>query len=226
MPEAVPPEPATILDDAYRAFADVVHGLDDDASWTPTGCTGWTARDLVFHCLADAQRALVALHTPADREPDVDAVGYWAAWTPGGTGAANGRRWARVSASMFAQWSPLRELYLETAAAVRLAATTSEPSAVVATQGHALRVDDLLSTLAVEATVHHLDLVAHLPEAPRPATSGLREVRRVLDGLLGRPEPVGWDDVRYALAATGRVELTALEREQLGADAERLPLLG
>lgn len=216
----------TLLDDAYRALADVVRALDDDASWTPTGCTGWAARDLVFHCLADAQRALVALHTPSDREPDLDAVGYWAAWTPGGTGAANGRRWARVSASMFAEWSQLRELHLETAAAVRRAAAAAEPSLVVSTQGHALRVDDLLSTLAVEATVHHLDLVAQLPAAGRPTASGLREVRRVLDGLLGRPEPVGWDDVRYALVATGRAVLTPDERARLGADAGRLPLLG
>jgi hypothetical protein len=223
------PEPSqqvTTLDDAYRAFADVVRGLDDEASWTPTGCTGWAARDLVFHCLGDAQRALVALHTPSGREPDRDAVSYWADWTPGGTGAANGRRWARVSASMFGQWPQLRDLHLETLAAVRQAAASSEPGAVVATQGHALGVDDLLSTLAVEATVHHLDLVAHLPSAPRPAASGLREVRRVLDGLLGRPEPVGWDDVRYALVGTGRAELAPAERERLGADADRLPLFG
>ena len=216
---------ATILDDAYRALAHAVLELDDDASWTPTGCTGWAARDLVFHCLSDAQRALVALHSPTPRRPDVDAVGYWAAWQQGGPGAANGRRWARVSASMFAEWSQLRDLHLETADAVRHAAAASDPDTVVATQGHALRVGDLLSTLAVEATVHHLDLIAHLPGAPRPSASGLREVRRVLDGLLGRPEPVGWDDVRYALAGTGRVDLSEAERESLGADAARLPLL-
>ena len=74
---------------AYGAFATVVEALDDGASWLPTGCTGWAVRDLVFHCLADAQRGLVALHTPTGRAPDRDAVTYWGDWRPDTVGAAN-----------------------------------------------------------------------------------------------------------------------------------------
>ena len=49
---------------------------------------------------------------------------------------------------------------------------------------------DLLSTLTVEAAVHHLDLVLRL-DRPGPAAGPLAEVRRVLEGLLGRPAAGG-----------------------------------
>jgi hypothetical protein len=33
-----------------------------------------------------------------------------------------------------------------------------------------------------------------------------------LDGVLGQPVPASWDDVEYALKATGRAQLTADDR--------------
>jgi uncharacterized protein (TIGR03083 family) len=215
-----------VLRAAYEGFAGVVGGLGDEESWLPTGCTGWAVRDLVFHCLADAQRGLVALHTPATTPPETNSVTYWSSWQPNGTGAANGRRWARVSASMFLDFAQLRELYLETAAAAVVAASAADPAQAVSTQGHVLTSADLLTTLAVEATVHHLDLVVALPAAPGPSTAGLAAVRATLDGLLGRPVPLAWSDEQYARAATGRAELTGAERAALGPDAERFPLFG
>lgn len=219
-------EPHRVLRSAYGAFAEVVGGLGDEESWLPSGCAGWAVRDLVFHCLTDAQRALVALHTPASGPADRDAVTYWADWQPDTVGAAHGRRYVRVCASMFLIFDQLRELYLETAAAVVTAAAGADARQLVRTQGHVLTSGDLMQTLAVEAAVHHLDLVTHLPSAPPPAEDALACVRLTLDGLLGHPVPVDWDDTHYALAATGRSPLTAEERRQLGARAERFPLLG
>jgi uncharacterized protein (TIGR03083 family) len=219
-------EPSEVLRKAYEVFADVVDRLDDQESWLPTGCTGWVVRDLVFHCLGDAQRGLVGLHTPSSRPADRDAVTYWQSWSPDTVGAANGRRWARVCASMFTDFSQLRELYLETAAATVTAAAPVDPQRRVATQGHVLTAGDLMTTLAVEATIHHLDLTVALPDAPRPSAAGLSSVRSTLDGLLGRSVPVAWDDEHYALAATGRVPLTETERKSLGPDAPRFPLFG
>jgi hypothetical protein len=40
------------------------------------------------------------------------------------------------------------------------------------------------------------------------------------------PAPADWDDVTYALKATGRVPLTAGDRARLGVPATRFPLLG
>src|SRR3954453_8133495 len=215
---------ADVLRAAYEAFAVVVRPLGDEESWRPTGCTGWAVRDLVFHCAGDAQRALVALHTPAAGPPDRDAVTYWRDWAPDPVGAANGRRFNRGSASMFLDFRQLRDLYLETTAATVNAAADARPELRVATQGHVLTAGDLMLTLAAEATLPHLDLVTDLPGAAGPSTAGLAAVRAPLDGLLGRPVPLDWSDEHYARAATGRTPLTDAEGLALGPDTARFPL--
>ncbi|SDM24396.1 maleylpyruvate isomerase N-terminal domain-containing protein [Allokutzneria albata] len=209
-------QPAQVMRESYEAFAAVVRNVDDERSWAPTACTGWAVRDLVYHCLGDAQRALVALHSPTDAQPDRDAVTYWSDWSQdsdeGKVGAANGRRFNRTVAGMFLHFEQLRDLHLETAAAALHAAEHTDPQQTVATQGHVLTAGDLMKTLAVEVTIHHLDL----PDAPPPSGAGLAEVRATLDGLLGRPVPLPWDDAHYARAATGRAPLTPEERSILG----------
>jgi Mycothiol maleylpyruvate isomerase N-terminal domain len=219
-------KPDQVLRAAYEAFADAVSVLGEEESWLPTGCTGWAVRDLVFHCLGDAQRGLVALHTPAAGPADRDAVTYWQDWRPDSVGAANGRRWSRVGASMFLHFHQLRELYVETAAATVTAAAAADTERRISTQGHTLTAGNLMTTLAVEATIHHLDLVVDLPAAPRPSAAGLASVRSTLDGLLGHPVPVDWTNEHYARAATGRAPLTPPERQSLGPDAARFPLFG
>ncbi|MFG2356279.1 maleylpyruvate isomerase N-terminal domain-containing protein [Streptomyces sp. NPDC048521] len=221
-----PTSPALTLRAAYAAASAVVSALGDEESWLPTGCTGWAVRDLVFHCLQDAQRGLVALHTPSDEPVDRDAVTYWRDWRPDSAGAANGRRWARVNGSMFLDFGQLRELYLETLSAAVHAAQTADPDRQVATQGHVLTAGDLITTLAVEATVHHLDLTVRMPLAPAPSPEGLAAVRATLDGLLGRPALPEWSDDHYARVGTGRAALTGAERAALGAAADRFPLFG
>jgi hypothetical protein len=176
--------------------------------------------------VTDAQRALVALHTPSPKPVDRDAVTYWQDWEPNTTGAANGRRWARVNGSMFLDFRQLQGLYLETVAAAAHAAETADPAQHVGTQGHVLTAGDLMTTLAVEATVHHLDLTVRLPHAPGPSPEGLAAVRATLDGLLGRPGLAEWSDEHYARVGTGRAPLTDAERGALGAAADRFPLFG
>jgi hypothetical protein len=218
--------PVEALRSAYEAASVAVASLGDQESWQPTGCTGWAVRDLVFHCLQDAQRALVALHTFASEPTDRDAVTYWQDWRPDTTGAANGRRWVRVNGSMFLDFGQLQGLYLETLAATVHAAKAADPAQHVRTQGHVLTARDLLTTLAVEATIHHLDMTAHLPHLPGPAPEGLAAVRATLDGLLGQPAPPEWTDEHYARVGTGRIGLRAAESATLGAAAERFPLFG
>ena len=175
-------------------------------------------RDLVHHLWSDAQRALVALHTPAAGPADVDSVSYWRPWQPGTPGAEAGRRGTRIMASVWSSVEPIAALYAETASAVLVAGHGRAGDDLVATQDHVLTVDALFRTLAVEATVHHLDL-----RLGEPSEEGLAETRRVLDGLLGRPAPIE-DAVRYALVGTGRESLTEDEAGAFGADVERLPL--
>jgi hypothetical protein len=85
---------------------------------------------------------------------------------------------------------------------------------------------DFLATLAVEATVHHLDLVAGDDSLAGPSRPGLAVARETLDGSLNELVPVGWDDVDYVLTATGRAELTDGDRAALRVLAARFPLLG
>jgi hypothetical protein len=96
---------------------------------------------------------------------------------------------------------------------------------IVSTQGHRLRWADLINTLIVEATIHYLDLTLDFPAPPAPA-SALLHARKVLDGLLGIALPLEWDDVEYALKGTGRVALTAADRDHFGDLALKIPLLG
>jgi hypothetical protein len=222
--------------DAYGGLSRLALTLTEEQAWLPSGCTGWTLRDLLFHCLADCHRALRALGTPAPpgTVADTDAVSYWRSWRPDPDPAAQltgeELRWTRVSASAWPSVAPLAAMYAEAAGAVLVSAARVRPDDLVRTQGHTLSVDDLLSTLAVEATVHHLDLVAPLAaraaDAAQPGPAALHETRRVLDGLLGRAVPVAWDDVTYALAGTGRRPLTAGERADLDELAAAFPLLG
>ena len=201
-----------LLTESYDALAAVVSRLREEDAWAPTGCTGWSVRDLLWHLHADAVRGLVASHTPAGREPDCDAVAYWRSWGSDPDADERNRRLTRVEAGLH-DLDALRERYLEAAAATARAVAATPAGDVVATQGHALRVDDLASTLAVEATLHHADLVVHL-DVPGPPTAGLEETRRVVEALLGRSLD-GWSTERVVMVGTGRAEPTAVERDEL-----------
>ena len=89
-----------------------------------------------------------------------------------------------------------------------------------------LTVADFLSTLTVEAAVHHLDLVAAPgPSRARrpgrwPRSAGCWRV------CSARPLPARWDDVTAARRGTGREPLTDEDRAELGDAAGAFPLFG
>jgi len=217
-------DPVDLLRLAYGDLCHVVDDLSDEEGWAPTGCAGWTVRDLTWHLLTDAQRALVALGRPIAVPADTDAVSYWRSWQPGTEAAAAGRRFTRVMASVWSRFRPLQDLYLETNTATVHQASQSSPDVVVQTQGHRLTVANLLVTLVVEAGVHHLDLVAAL-DRPGPGVPTLGAVRHTLDGLFGGPVPLRWSDEHYARAGTGRIPLTSAECDAFGPGSATLPAL-
>jgi uncharacterized protein (TIGR03083 family) len=204
----------TLLEETYEALTAVVAGLGDDDAWVPTGCTGWTVRDLVWHLQSDAVRGLLAAHTPAQRTADCDYVAYWRSWGSDPDADERNRRLTRVEAGLH-EFAALRGRHLEAAAAAVRAVAALPHDEVVATQGHAIFAADLASTLAVEATLHHVDLVAHLGDAAvGPTARGMTEVRRVVEQLLGVDLPT-WSDERVALVGTGRAAPTDDERAVL-----------
>lgn len=215
-----------LLRTAYGDLSELLHGIAAGGEeWTPTGCRGWTAVDLGYHLLGDARRAVVALSTPATRPADTDRVAYWRSWQPPGPDDDGELRRTRAAASVGPDFADLVEIYAEATAAVLVGAGRVGGADLVATQGRVLTVAGLLSTLTVEAAVHHLDLVEHL-QRPGPAAGPLAEVREVLAGLLGRPLPASWDDVTAARRGTGREQLTDADRAELGHRAGAFPLFG
>jgi hypothetical protein len=221
----VPMTDQEALSTSYRDVVAALRNIGTEEEWLPTGCAGWTVRDLLFHLRGDAQRALVALASPAGTAPDTDSVSYWTRWRPGTDAARAGLRMVRIGASVYPGLRPILDSYAETAEAVVYAAVHTDPELPVRTQGRVLRANDLVRTLVVEAAIHHLDLVVAL-DRPLPSAGPLRVVRETLDGLLGEPLPLPWDDVTYARAGTGRAALSEQDRTALGSLAERLPLFG
>ncbi|VXC59319.1 maleylpyruvate isomerase N-terminal domain-containing protein [Nocardioides sp. AX2bis] len=211
-----------LLADAYAGTSRAVAALAPEDWERPTRAAAWPVRALLHHQLVDAQRALVALACTTDAAPDVDRTTYWADFLPDGDAGAGLS--ARVAAA-YDDPADLRAQWTATATAVVRASGAADPTTRVETQGHVITVDDLVSTLVVEATVHHLDLVLDLDD-PGPSAACLAHTRAVLERILGDPLPASWDDGTAVLRSTGREALDDADRAALGVRAGRLPLLG
>jgi uncharacterized protein (TIGR03083 family) len=223
---------AEALRAAYDGVSAVIAPLSPMELLAPTRCHGWTVADLVHHLTEDARRALVALATPAEAPATRTFVTYWAAraespaepdWESAERATAASAWAGRRAASVAREPGLLVELWLSTSAAAVRAAFTATPSGLVGTQGQVLAVPDLLTTLATEAVIHHLDLLLGLPPVPEPAVS-------TLDGLLAlhgaAARPADWDVEDYLLKGAGRLALSPADRTALGAVAAFFPLLG
>ena len=224
--------PADALTAAYDGVTAVAGQLSDEVAMLPSRCAGWAVSDVLYHQLLDARRALRTFASPAAGPPDTDQVSYWrhygagsgSAAGPGSAEAARHARHVRIAASAYDPDQLAWDWRETSAAACRAALACPHPA--VTTQGLVLTTADFMSTLAVEAAVHYLDLTVALPAAPSPPQTPLMLVRWVLAGLAGAPLPGGWDDVTCALKLTGRVPLDAADRSALGDLADRLPLFG
>jgi hypothetical protein len=214
-----------LLDGVYEATTAVVSGLDEGSFGRATRTELWTVRDLLFHQMCDAQRALVVLTTEPDEPADTTAISYWAAWQPGQPGADAHARYATRAAAAYGQASSLVAQWTETSrAAVRAARQHGRPRAV-ATQGHVLTAADFVHTLVVEGVVHHLDLSLEVP-SPGLSDAAYDLVVDVVTGLLGVPLPLEWRPEEAILKGTGRQPLTDGDRTALGAASEHFPLFG
>lgn len=212
--------------DAFNAVGHVVESLSDEQLLLPSRCRGWAICDVVCHLHIGVQDVLVALAETTDEQPGTDYVSYWREWNPGGDGALAHARFVRLVASAYREPTGLVAHFETTRSAAVRRAQDIDLEVNVAFQGKVLPVGDFLATFAVEGAVHHLDLAVELSHAERPASSALALVRATLDGLVGAPVEIGWNDEQYALKGTGRLPLTENERSILGSAADRFPLFG
>jgi hypothetical protein len=215
------------LDRAYTGVNDLTANLSRQDLLAFSRCHGWVVADVLFHLLCDAQRALVALASPAPGPPDRDFVTYWPGFAAEARDPAPAAWWVRRFTGAFLDGTGVVALWRETAPAAVRAAGRADPDGHISTQGHVLAVPDFLATLTTEAVIHHLDMTVHLAGAPAPDPQAVALATGTLDGLLGAgtPRPDRWTAEEYLLKGTGRAPLSARDRHELGVAVERFPLL-
>jgi hypothetical protein len=210
---------------SWTALRAAVAGLPDEAFAQPSGCAGWLVRDLVCHLVIDAQDVLITLATPAEEEPTRDAVTYWevADAPPTGDDPLDALT-VRLAAAY--QDPGLLAFHLDdVGSAAGRAAALADPELRVGTRGQVLTAGDYLTAYVLEWTLHHLDLVAHLPGVAGPPAEGLARSRGMLEAIAGAAFPASLSDEDALLVGTGRRAPTGAERAALGGLAARLPLV-
>ncbi|MFD7921402.1 maleylpyruvate isomerase N-terminal domain-containing protein [Streptomyces sp. NPDC059740] len=209
---------------AWTVLRTTVADLPDEAFARPSGCTGWLVRDLVCHLVIDAQDVLITLSTPTEAEPTRDAVTYWelAEAPPTGDDPLDALT-VRLAAAY--QEPRLLKYHLDdVGSAAGRAAALADRHRRVMTREEVLTVDDYLSAYVLEWTLHHLDLLAHLPGVAGPPAETLSRSRGTVERIAGAALPASFSDQDALLVATGRRAPTAAEAAALGEAAGRFPL--
>ncbi|MEU0967023.1 maleylpyruvate isomerase N-terminal domain-containing protein [Streptomyces sp. NPDC005917] len=209
---------------SWTALRTAVADLPDEDLSRPSGCTGWLVRDLVCHLVIDAQDVLITLATPAEAEPTRNAVTYWeiAGAPPTGDDPLDALT-VRLAAAYQEPW--LLKFHLDdVGSAAGRAAQLADKTVRVGTRDQVLTVADYLTAYVLEWTLHHLDLVAHLPSAPQPPAETLAASRAMLEEIAGAAFPASLSDTDALLIGTGRRAPTDAERAVLGEPGARLPL--
>ncbi|MGI5171563.1 maleylpyruvate isomerase N-terminal domain-containing protein [Spirillospora sp. CA-253888] len=209
---------------SWKALRAAVAELPDEDFARPSGCAGWLVQDLVCHLVIDAQDVLITLATPAEGEPTRDAVTYWeVSGTPPTGDDPLDALIVRLAAAY--QEPRLLKFHLDdVGSAAGRAAELADPALRVETQEQVLTAGDYLSAYVLEWTLHHLDLVAHLPHVAGPPAEGLARTREMLEEIARSAFPASFSDEDALLVGTGRRAPTDAEKAALGDLTAKLPL--
>lgn len=195
------------------ALLTTVGSLADEDFAQPSGCEGWLVRDLVCHLVIDAQDVLITLVTPTADAVTHNAVTYWkVSHEPSGDPLA--ALTVRLAAAYGEPWMLKHHVDDVGQAAVR-AAGLADPTLKVSTQDMVLCTSGYLGAYVWEWTLHHLDLVRHLPHAGGPLPESLARCREMLEQIAGA-FPASWSDTDVLLVGTGRRAPAEAERAELG----------
>ncbi|UGQ12003.1 maleylpyruvate isomerase N-terminal domain-containing protein [Yinghuangia sp. ASG 101] len=210
---------------SWTALRTTVAGLPDEDFGRPSGCAGWLVRDLVCHLVIDAQDVLITLVTPVDGAPTRDAVTYWevSRTAPSGDDPLDALI-VRLAAA-YEQPGLLRFHLDDVGSAAGRAAELADRGMRVGTRDVVLTAGDYLGAYVLEWTLHHLDLVAHLPHVAGPPAEGLARSRAMLEEIADAPFPASFSDEDALLVGTGRRAPTSAEAAALGDLAARLPFV-
>ena len=209
---------------SWTALRTAVAETRDEDFERPSGCTGWLVRDLVCHLVIDAQDVLITLVTPAGGEPTVDAVTYWKLVDPPTGDDPLDALIPRLAAA-YGEPALLKHHLDDVGSAAGRAAELVDPALRVSTQDEVLTAGDYLSAYVLEWTLHHLDLVAHLPSAAGPPAQTLAATRAMLEKIAGTAFPASFSDTDALLVGTGRRAPSEAEKAELGDLAAKLPFV-
>ncbi|SEC34451.1 Mycothiol maleylpyruvate isomerase N-terminal domain-containing protein [Amycolatopsis tolypomycina] len=209
----------------WAALCAAVAALPPSAFSQPSGCRGWLVRDLVCHLVIDAQDVLITLATPASTAVTHDAITYWAVSATPPTGEDPLSALIVRLAAAYEDPALLQFHLDDVGSAAGRAADLADPGMRVSTQEMVLTAGDYLSAYVLEWTLHHLDLVAHVPSVAGPPAEGLARTRAMVERIAGAEFPPSWPDADVLLVATGRRAPTEAEETALGDLAARLPLV-
>ena len=199
--------------------------LPDEDFARPSGCTGWLVRDLVCHLIIDAQDVLITLATPADAQATRNALTYWEVTDTPPTGEDPLDALTVRLAAAYEDPDLLTFHLDDVGSAAGRAAALADPGLLVSTKEQVLTVGDYLDAYVLEWTLHHLDLVAHLPAVAGPPVAGLARSRVMLCDIAGIHFPAGFSDSDVLLVGTGRRAPTDTEKAGLGETAAQLPFI-
>ncbi|MGO4426260.1 maleylpyruvate isomerase N-terminal domain-containing protein [Streptomyces sp. MCAF7] len=210
---------------SWTALRTAVAELADEDFAQPSGCAGWLVRDLVCHLVIDAQDVLITLVTPTEAEPTRDAVTYWAVSDTPPTGDDPLDALTVRLAAAYEDPGLLTFHLDDVGSAAGRAAELADPALRVSTQDMVLTAGDYLGAYVLEWTLHHLDLIAHLPNMAEPPAEGLARSREMLEKIAGAAFPASWSDKDALLVGTGRRAPSGAEKAELGELGARLPLV-
>jgi uncharacterized protein (TIGR03083 family) len=210
---------------SWTALRTAVAELPDKDFERPSGCTGWLVRDLVCHLIIDAQDVLITLVTPSEAEPSVNAVTYWKVADRRPTGEDPLDALTVRLAAAYEEPRLLKFHFEDVGSAAGRAAELADPGVRVSTQDEVLTAGDYLTAYVLEWTLHHLDLIAHLPDAAEPPTEGLARSRATLEEIADAAFPASFSDKDALLVGTGRRAPTDAETAELGGLAGKLPFV-
>ncbi|MFC9995585.1 maleylpyruvate isomerase N-terminal domain-containing protein [Nocardia sp. NPDC127526] len=209
---------------SWTALRTAVADLPDEDFARPSGCAGWLVRDLVCHLIIDAQDVLITLVTPADGEPTRTAVTYWETTEKPPTGDDPLDALIVRLAAAYQEPGLLKFHLDDVGAAAGRAAALADPDLRVSTRDMVLTAGDYLSAYVLEWTLHHLDLIEHLPNAAQPPAEVLAYTRHLLEQIAGTPFPASFSDNDALLIGTGRRVPTPGERAELDSASARFPV--
>lgn len=208
---------------SWTALLAAVADLSDTDFEQASGCEGWLVRDLVCHLVIDAQDVLITLVTPSEAEPTVDATSYWKTSQAPAPDDPLATLIPRLAAA-YGDPALLKFHLDDVGSAAGRAARLADPKLRVSTQDEVLTAGDYLSAYLLEWTLHHLDLIVHLPSATPPPAETVAAARTALERIAGREFPASFSDTNVLVVGTGRRKPTDAERAELGEFAARLPL--